>query len=256
MPMYCFAVLALFGIIAVDSRFSLNVPAPALMRQAVAWFGFSVFGLPNINGIAHTNTILGTIWTLKYEWVFYVSLPVVAFIYTVIRRASPIYVAVFLLSLPGAAASWFGFFATGGVSVHLLRDERRMTVTLWSLAGIVGPIILCLWYHDVQGPIQALLLLPVFMAAMQARGPWAVLLWRPTRFLGHISYSVYLLQLPLIHVFTGRLIGSEVYGSLKPGPFYGTVFLMGLGVIAISTVTYIAVEKPFLKMSSQSATSN
>lgn len=247
LPLYIFAVLTLFFVIAVDSDFTLRVPVIDLIKQGAAWFAFSALGFPDINRVEHTAKILSLIYTLKYEWVFYFALPLGALIYRFFKRSWPIYAAVFLISLLGPAWSFFGFFVGGAVAIHLVDAKYPNAKILWPTLGIFGLITLDFFFHDILGPIQALLLLPVFIAAMRAEGPWAILRWRPLRFLGHISYSVYLMQGLLIHMLVGWVIGTSVYGSLDSLQFYGVVLLMGIALIAISTITFLVIERPLMK---------
>jgi peptidoglycan/LPS O-acetylase OafA/YrhL len=247
-PMYYAAVGLLFLIVAVESDVAVRVPGPVLAEQLGRWLGFGFLGFPDINGVKETYTTLGTLWSLQYEWIFYLALPALAFVYARIGSGWPIYLAVFAYSLTDGGRAFYAFFATGCVAVHILetREPTKKALVLWSATGVVSLLALGWFFHSAAGPLQALLLLPVFVAALQAVGPWTVLRCRPLRFLGRISYSVYLLHHPLIHVFAGLLIGFAGYAALDAYQLYGFIVLMGLGVIALSTLTFIGLEKPFL----------
>jgi peptidoglycan/LPS O-acetylase OafA/YrhL len=247
-PMYYVSVLLFFAVVAAETEFQLRVPADQLIAQALRWMAFAFLGLPEINGL-NGNTILGQIWTLKFEWVFYAALPLLAWTFLRIGRAWPIYLAMFAPSLSGGgAASMIAYFATGCFAAHLAREVKPDTASrvLWSAGGILALLTLGYFFHDVFGPLQALLLFPVFVAALQASGPWTVMRWRPVRFLGHISFSIYLLHLALIHIFVGGTVGFSRFGSLPDVWVYPAAYLMGIGVIAISVATFLAIEKPFL----------
>jgi peptidoglycan/LPS O-acetylase OafA/YrhL len=246
-PMYYISVLLFFAVVAAETGFQLHVPAHQLIAQAVRWMAFAFLGLPEINGL-NGNTILGQIWTLKFEWVFYVALPLLALVFVRIGRAWPIYLAMFALSFGGAAASMIAYFGTGCFAAHLAREWKpsQASRVLCSAAGILALLTLGYFFHDIFGPLQALLLFPVFVAALQASGPWTVMRWRSVRFLGHISFSIYLLHLALIHVYVGGTIGFSRFGTLPDVWVYPAAYLMGIGVIAISIATFLAIEKPFL----------
>jgi peptidoglycan/LPS O-acetylase OafA/YrhL len=117
--------------------------------------------------------------------------------------------------------------------------------TIWMWLGSISLIALFSFYRDEVGLVQIMLILLIFIAAIQATGPWAILRWRPVRYLGHISYSIYLLHNPLIHVFAKWGFGLSRYGAFNQPELYGAAFLIGLGVIAVSTVTFVFIEKPF-----------
>jgi peptidoglycan/LPS O-acetylase OafA/YrhL len=247
-PMFYTAVGFLLLIVAVETHFTLRVSMTDLAKQIGCWSAFGFLGIPDINGLKDTYTILSTLWTLKYEWIFYFSLPVLALIYRLIGWDWPIYPAVFALAM------WLGhefgeewrllaYFAMGFLAVHCVKPAKFRWV--WGISAIVAILILCIYFHDERGPIQPLLMLPIFIAALQSTGPWAIMRRRPLRFLGHISYSVYLLHNPLIHILAKWGIGLARYGALNQFQFYGVVFAMGLAIIAISTITFVLIEKPF-----------
>jgi peptidoglycan/LPS O-acetylase OafA/YrhL len=243
-PMFYVAVGLLFVIVAVDSGFALRVPVATVAEQVARWLGFALLGFPEINGITAPYAILGTLWSLKYEWIFYFALPIAAFIYAKLGRDWPLWLALFAFSLTGADRAFYGFFATGCVAVHIVR--HRAYTTAWAAAGVASLAILVGFFHDIAGPLQALLLLPVFVAALHAVGPWAVLRCRPLGYLGRISYSIYLLHQPVIHMVTAWLIGFAAYAALDRVALYGVIVLIGSAVIVLSTVTFLVVEKPFL----------
>src|SRR2546430_4279511 len=126
-------------------------------------------GLHPINGM-NGNTILGEVWTLKFEWVFYASLPLLALVFVRIRRTWPIYAGMFALSLAGGGAAMIAFFATGSLTAQWARAWQASLAAraLWSFGGIAALLTLGYFFHDVFGPVQALLLLAVFIAALQA----------------------------------------------------------------------------------------
>ena len=243
-PMFYLAVGLLFAIVAVDSGFVLRVPVATLAEQLVRWLGFALLGFPTINGVTAPYAILGTVWSLGYEWIFYLALPIAALAYAKLGRDWPLWLALFAFSMTDADLAFYAFFATRCVAVHIVRYRTHTAV--WAAAGGASLAILVGFFHDIAGPLQALLLLPVFVAALHAVGPWAVLRCRPLGYLGRISYSVYLLHQPIIHMATAWLIGFAAYAALDRVALYGVIVLIGSVVMALSTVTFLVVEKPFL----------
>jgi peptidoglycan/LPS O-acetylase OafA/YrhL len=239
-PLFYLALAVLLFVVAVETGFVLRVPAGDLARQILRWASFTLLGSPDINGLAGTWTILSTVWTLPYEWYFYLALPFLALIYRGLGRAWLLYVVVAALALLDRDWVFCLFFVTGALAAEFGTALPRRPTALAAIAALVA---LPLFFHDIEGPIQALLLLPIFVASLQSR---TLLQWRPLRFLGHISYSVYLLHNPLIHIAAGWVLGSANFAALGAPALYATAVGMGLALILLSTLTFVAVEKPFL----------
>lgn len=80
-PLYALAIIIVSIVAFYKTGFSVNVDIKLLITQYVRWL---VFHGSVINDYAETRRILaGVDWTLKYEWLFYFSLP---FLYFVIKR--------------------------------------------------------------------------------------------------------------------------------------------------------------------------
>jgi hypothetical protein len=80
-PLYVFAMLCLFAIVAVVSGGALTGTGAKLAKGVVQWMLFTVAGAPDLNGVAQTSNIVARVtWSLPYEWFFYVSLPLLALV--------------------------------------------------------------------------------------------------------------------------------------------------------------------------------
>ncbi len=246
-PMYFVAILLLLAIVAVETNFTLHVPAQKLMKEIMRWCSFNFFGMPDINGLPATHTILSTIWTLRYEWIFYIGLPVMAFLYFRTGYAWLIYAGIIGYA---ALRGWSPviFFAGGCIAADAFQNRKDIfrNSRLWMLFGACSLLTLIICFHDTHGLLQAALLMPVFLACLLTTGSHSFLMARPLRFLGHISYSVYLLHSPLLHIFAKGIIGNAAFGTLSPALFNLTLFVMGLCIIAVSTVTFLWIEKPLM----------
>ena len=78
-PLYVFAMLLLFILVASLSDWQMREPIGKLFSAVLRWLLFTVGGGPDINGIVNTPIITaGVTWSLPYEWLFYFCLPLLA----------------------------------------------------------------------------------------------------------------------------------------------------------------------------------
>lgn len=77
-PLYIFVILCITVIVFDNSGYQLHSSYQELIKQYIKW-GF--FQGSSINDFPNTNRVIASVdWTLKYEWLFYVSLPIVSFV--------------------------------------------------------------------------------------------------------------------------------------------------------------------------------
>ncbi|GAA2117700.1 acyltransferase [Nocardioides bigeumensis] len=137
-----------------------------------------------------------------------------------------------------------------------LRDLGRMPGACWAMAlglllvaatPVAGPALLF-----VSTPSEALTknLLYAFVAGLLVlpgvfAGPGAfsqVLSWPPLRHLGHISYSIFCLHLPVLHLVMG-LTGYPLFG----GHGFTIWLLTVLGSLVAAELAYRLVERPAMR---------
>lgn len=221
-PMYLVAVL---GTLATALLLGDPSGQPAAQSVAEAMdvlkFGFTalttdpklpLFGL---NALA----LIGTAWTLSYEWAFYLLLIPAAAICTSQRRAA-------LVLAAGAALAWgdfhtrsemvvWPFFLPGVFAAlairHLPALAPRLRLGLsWAALPIIG---LVLWLPAFWTGPKLLLAAALFLLILVSRP--RVLLHPAVQTLGRISYSLYLLQYLVIFPITRLIFGNpDLLGGL------------------------------------------
>jgi hypothetical protein len=77
-PMYAMSVLMVLAVVAAASGFTLQVSPVTLARELRPWLSFGFMDTGSINGMREARYINAVYWTLAYEWMFYLMLPLLA----------------------------------------------------------------------------------------------------------------------------------------------------------------------------------
>lgn len=137
---------------------------------------------------------------------------------------------------------------------------RRIPTWVIALAGILGLYVCTLLpnVYIVDWSLMALYPLVGFSVALlvhstlcaQHSPATAWLRWRPFAFLGKISYGLYLFHWVAIE-YVGNWV-SQTFAGKNPHNQMLLAFALALAVtLLMGTISYITIEKPFLKMKSR-----
>jgi peptidoglycan/LPS O-acetylase OafA/YrhL len=251
-PMYAVAVLGM-GVMAwqLTGRHRY-VEWSALLDELVRWAGFTIGGRPNVNGLPDAAMLIASVtWSLPYEWWFYLSLPVLAWL----TRHRPPALALMLGAVTvllagegwGLAPERLLPFAGGMVSAWLVRDERFVALAKRRLTGLVvaGALVATVLFTRTAYSALGVSLLFVAFALISAGNDLFGLLSSPaSRTLGEVTYSMYLIH-GLVLSFAFRFVfgmGQAAHWS----PLHHWAVILGLTVplVVLSYGCYRVVEAP------------
>ena len=186
-------------------------------------------------------------WTLSYELVFYL-LAMALFLAGVLRN--PRVVGLLLLvcavsALDGKPGLINAGFLLAGLLLRLDLLERDPAARPWTmacLAALLASAALVGWYQPSGNPlldgwpriIASLLPVPLFLAALH----WRPRPGRALTYLGAISYSVYLFQIPVL----------QVLDPLKHDTPALFAALALAATLLVAAVVYEVIEKPFMAL--------
>lgn len=251
-PLYLVAVAFMFAVVAYRTGFQLNVPVTQLTRELFQWILPSIIKVPpGINGYASPGLILaGVTWTIYYEWLFYLSLPLLAVAAT---SRSPAAFLLIIASLLIYSQNIFeltdryfiALFACGMFAASMVRRHPNILEdsSIKSAACVLLLFAVFLRYDTAYAWGPVLLLGAFFLLISSGSTLFGLLKSRSAQRLGHISYSIYLLQGPiLVTLFSQKTLGK--YALQSPEHYWLVALLVSLVLVCVSTVTYRFIEKP------------
>jgi peptidoglycan/LPS O-acetylase OafA/YrhL len=195
-------------------------------------------------------------WTLRVEMIFSLLLPLLA-LAARWRRGIPLLAASLATFAVDYAWGdlWYAIDFAAGIVLFQQRDAvarglRRMPRPLHALLPALGLAILCAphllgWTHAAGGILIAgwdrrdiFVMAPgaalLVACAMSLPGFEGLLSRAPLRFLGRISFSLYLLHLPILNVLAPRIVSPQLPGS---------PFVLLLALIAVVLPASIACHR-------------
>jgi peptidoglycan/LPS O-acetylase OafA/YrhL len=255
-PLYLFAMLLLFLIVAYLSNGILNEPIPKLLNEAIQWLSFTIFGGPNLNGVANTFIITaGVTWSLPYEWIFYLSLPLLAL---TVRVIPPLpYIALSIAAIAGLAIWHPHFHAlilvpfSGGITASFLvrwDSFRQFAARRISSFISLGCIAIAVTFYPSAFEIVPLLLLSVaFTLIACGNNLFGVLVSPVSRTLGEMAYSIYLLHGITLFVAFNFILGVGDSKALSPITHWLVVAGITPVLVFVCFLTFRYIESPAMR---------
>ncbi len=258
-PLYLFAVSVMLLIISKESAFQLQQPIKSLAPDIFEWVTFTIFGTPLINDYEQTALIMSHVqWTLVYEWIFYLSLPLVAlamhirvpmlFLIVIVSLLASIYFNTEDLFLPTG-------FIGGGLAALICSHFEKIKAILVKPAFsiiVIGLLILQGMLFPEFGFRQptkysAALICASFLIIAAGNDLFGFLTHKVAKYLGKISYSIYLMHGIILFVSFKFVLGFEFASSLSRIGFGLFVLGITIFVVLISSMTYYFIEEPAMK---------
>lgn len=251
-PAYAFSVLCVFSVVLFKSEAILHVPLPQLATELLSWLTFGFAYQLDINGIKETRVINFVFWTLAYEWGFYLLLPFIASFYRVGLFA--------LLSIITIAYVRFGFanaivlnFLCGALAVYVINNSYIQNFLKKPINAFI-PFVVLLGFFSVfdsgYGFKQSIILFIFFIFVVSGNTLYGLLTSAQARFLGVISYSLYLLHSIVLYVLFHLFNEYHKISSIAPEQFWALMSFSGLLLISVSALSYRYIEYPFLALPS------
>ena len=252
-PLYLFAMLAMFAIVAVLSKGALNVSGLYLSKTILQWATFTILGAPGLNGIEQTNAILGVAWSLVYEWFFYLSLPLLSLCVGAVPPVTYLLVGVACVATIfawGADIYPLASFLGGIVAAVLVRSEKIRSRADRPWASVLVILLLAaaftLFPTAYAWPPLFLLSLAFVLIAC-GNNMFGLLSLPSSRGFGELAYGIYLLHCIVLFVLFRFVVGFPKARMLSAVEHWTLVICVTPVLLVICFVAFRAIEYPAMK---------
>ena len=260
-PLYWFMTVVIVAVVFWMSHLQILVPIKLLVRQILIWLSFTDY--PNINKYKETVSIVfGVIWTIRYEWAFYLTLPFQALFILWSEKFRP---ALWLLAAIAVGISirpiyidalhistfYAIYFLAGALGAWLVRVEKARNLAKSWIATCIGVVSLMAAFTLFNTDFvftQAIFIGVFFIVIAGGNSLFGLLENKPAALLGEISYSVYLLHGILIFILYTALFPRYFSLQTTALQLYGNMAGVGMLVVLSCWLTYNLIEQPFIKL--------
>jgi peptidoglycan/LPS O-acetylase OafA/YrhL len=275
-PAYYLSVAVVMLLVLAKTRFKLAVPLTTFLGELARWLIF----VPSreVNGLQQAHLInASVVWTLMFEVIFYLLLPLLFFLFKGYR--------IFLYLAIAGAVSWtlarhgFVAFTPAVVRAGLLPFVTFALNSVFGFGFGIGMLVAFLdarcpkrWWQVLKqrrlipiplfclsapvlfniGPYSAAefwLLSVVFVFVVAGNDFFGLLSSRAVFLLGTVSYSFYITHGIVLFVFShlfNRWVPIRTWSALE---YWSLMSLSGVTAVCISTLLYWTVERRFMRRS-------
>jgi peptidoglycan/LPS O-acetylase OafA/YrhL len=256
-PLYLFSLLIVLLVAAIQTGghwLSLENWKPLLRLLALgalSWHNIGQVNLGEFNA--------GVVWTLWYEWGFYLILPFIAWLAPG-RRIFGVAMMVYVLTL---ICLWFNlnlqpglFFILGMLCPVLLEDQwlrSQLARPIAAVLAVFATLSLCLLTHGylftkVPSVSLAGALFPLFFVAASGNSFFGFLTHPAIRCLGAMSFSLYLLH-GIIFRLVFRMLKTAGLTDLPQLDCWLIIIVTAMATTLLCAAAYRWIEFPFLSIS-------
>lgn len=252
-PLYLCALVVMLLLVYMLSGFHRLDKFGDLFLQISQWLLFGVINTPDINGYHKTGDIVSVLWSIRYEWLFYFSLPVLGFLFLK-KRPHLFFVFVcalftyFIFVSGDIKYHHFLSFASGLLVALSLKFEKLKQIAkhvLSSLVVVLSLIFTVVFYHNTEESYIPWVLTTIsFVLIANGNSIFGLLVTKASKHFGQISYSVYLLHTILFFVTFRVFIGFEKAATFSLYEYWGIILGICALLIPLCYVTYYKIELP------------
>lgn len=258
-PAYMASVSIMLAVIFFQTGSTIIEPLNEMLIDASKWlFGLGLLSHHPINGIPPYRIGAGVFWTLRYEWKFYLVLPIIA---VLLRKEIPkpvLYAACLMVfayvvvyqydQMPMLLLFLCGMACAALDSIPSVRDLLTNSKPLYfsGLASILSVFLI----FGVSPSYAAIFLQAIFFLSLvhlrQETVVFKLFQTRAAKILGASSYSTYVLHGVILYL--GFIMANVLSPVNKMTPMMFWTLMASLSVIVViaSVLSYRFIEHPFI----------
>lgn len=234
-----------------------NVSSAHLLRELSAFLTLGLVIPRSLNGIRIEKMYAEVLWTLQIETLFYIIYPLLATVKKVPKvfwigvALFPLYILILKLDgvphvdqrSPVPFVAIFSFWI--GLAVVTLVEKYKFEWLKGRAWGLVTPLaIFASTSLQLVGFTACILMMVAFLPVLAGNDLFGLLRWAPLRWLGAISYGMYLMHGILIYLVNGWVGGFEQFSDLQ---LVGVGAVISVVATLLFSLTYLVIEAPAIR---------
>ncbi|MDB6141608.1 MAG: acyltransferase [Pseudomonas sp.] len=252
-PLYLLVLALLVTTVLYLSNWTLHEPPLVFLKGVGQWLSFGLLGRPDLNGVVETSLIgAGVVWSLPYEWVFYLALPLLA----LGIGKQPVWRYLLIALVMVAVMKLFHLrlvllipFLSGLLAALLVRVEgfNSFSASKWASLLIVVCLVLTVLVNSGRSKNLTLplsLLTVAFCLIACGNNLFGVLTSKVSRTLGEMAYSIYLLHGFVLFFTMTLVLGTDTAKALSPLAYWSLIIGLTPVLLLITSVTFKVIEQP------------
>ncbi|MDE7915320.1 acyltransferase family protein [Enterobacter kobei] len=239
--------------------FSLTEHGPItfdVVPKIMSWFDGGLWNSkPDVTNFNKSWMALsGVTWTLRWEWMFYFTLPL---LYLFKKWSMELTIVLFAFSvylLPGFtrdAYLWSYFFS--GMLCRELKDKIVISRMQANILLVAIVLVTGFAQPDLFRSPEKFFLCVIFFSVVSGADMFGLLATRAAKRLGAVSYSLYLTQGLILFPLSRLLVKDDVsHVDYKVVTLFIAAYIL---VCLISSMSYHFIERPFINKMKKAALS-